>query len=370
MQVVHFSMTRLAGAPIRLVRALNALAAQGGGRIGGEPFEARLVDLERWGHYDTDVIFSETPEPAVELARAADVIHLHNYLDRDSGCFAPIDFHELEKRGARLLRHFHSTPELVASMAGATPRAVLECTIPAVVIAQYPERFYPHARVVPNLVPENEPDYLPCAPAARPDFDAAFTPTKLTSAWEDRWNTKGAPETVAMLETACRNAGTGRIKVVSGQPLKVALAAKRAARLVVDDLVNGSYHLSGLEGLCLGKPTLAWLDERSKLLLRVFSGSQHCPFVNVRLEDAGPVAEHLLRDPALCADLGQESRRWIENHWTSARHAAAYADIYTQLLRDPTSIRRQPELALDTPARAFHARTLPDLVYAARRARR
>lgn len=356
LRVVHFSLTPLAGMPLRLVRAL--------GRHAG--IEARLVDASRFGLYGQDVVFDETPELAVALAEAADVIHLHNYLNLASTAFAPIDFAALARRGARVVRQFHSTPALVAGTMGIPVAELLADRLPALVIAQYPERLYPNALVVPNFVPEDEPGYQPGD--APPEVDVFFSHTKTTGAFEDRWNTKGAPETMALLAELGATAGVTS-DCVTGAPLEQALARKRRARLVVDDLASGSYHLTGLEGLAMAKPTLSFLDGRCLELLAAFAGTARCPFVNVRLEDAGPVVRALLADPQAAADVGLAGRDWLLAHFSARTRVAYYVAAYEALLRDPGSVRRQPEFSLDGPAARFFASALPEAVHQARRDR-
>jgi hypothetical protein len=355
MRVVHFSNNSLAGAPILLVRALCAHAG----------IAARLVDTRRFGLYEHDVVFEESPEEAVELAAGADILHLHNFLDADSPDFAPIDFAALAKKGARLLRHFHSTPSLVAERRGMTVAELMASPTPTVVIAQYPERLYPDAMVVPNLIPQDDPAYLPNP--APPDWDVFYCPTKTYGAWENRWNTKGAPETAALLARLAEKTGA-RVNARDGSnlvPLAQVMDEKARSRIVIDDLVNGSYHLSGLEGLSLGRAVLNYLDERTLALLRHFSGSESHPFCNLRLEEAGELLEYLLAHPDEAADVGAAGRDWIERHWTRRRLAGFYREVYEKLLADPGLIVRQPELALTRTGR-FFTLTLPEVVYQAR----
>ncbi len=354
MLVLHFSTTPLAGMPIRLVQALNRHTQ----------VTARLVDTRRFGIYDHDVVFEETPEEALALAEAADVIHLHNYLDYSSTAFAPIDFAALATKGIPIVRQFHSTPELVAQVMGISPKELLAQDIPCLSIAQYPERLYPKAMVVPNFVPETQPSYLP---GDRPStWDIFYSHTKDMSAWADRWSTKGMPEIVHMLDGL--TAATGcRVRVATGRPLAEVLAEKRRSRMVVDDLVTGSYHLTGMEGLAQAKPVLARLDGRSLELLRYFSGVDVQPFINVRLEDAPEALKHLLEDPELCRELGRSGREWLTTHWSEATMIDRYVDVYELLLKDPALVRRQPELSLEPRARYFMAKTLPDLIHKARK---
>lgn len=340
--------------PVRLVQALNRHT----------DVRARLVDLKRFGLYDHDVVFSEAPDEALALAEEADVIHLHNYLDQSSRHFGAVDFGRLERQGKRVVRQFHSDPWLVAQVMGISPEALLAQDIPCIAIAQYPERLYPRAMVVPNFVPETGQAYLPSSKTPR--FDIFYSPTKEFGAWEDRWSTKGKPEATRVIErVAARTRATYRI--VTGAPLDEALALKRASRIVLDDMVTGSYHLTGLEGLAQGKCVLSWLDERSLALVRHFSGCEAHPFVNCRLEDAAVVLEHLLADPAMVRELGARGREWIADRWPEERMIRRYVEVYELLLEDPALVARQKELALDSPSRYFHFRTLPDLIHRARK---
>ncbi|MGJ3522738.1 cytidylyltransferase domain-containing protein [Nitratidesulfovibrio sp. D1] len=379
MRVVHFAVTPLAGAPLRLVRALNA-------HLPG--CTARLVDLTRYGSEDfgQDVVFDETPDLARELAEQADILHFHNYLDLDSRHFAPIDFRALAERGALpkknvlAVRQFHSEPGLVAGRMGITPAALLAQPIPALVVGQFQERCYPRARVVPNPLPIDDADYLPHDPAVHGPLrhDVFLSPTRLHSAWADRWNTKARPEAEAAVRAACLPRGASW-HLVHRTPLAQTLAAKRLARIVVDDLVTGSCHLTGLEGLAQGKPVLAHLDGRCRRVLAHMAGpdthpTDACPpdsspFVDVRLEDAAHVLGHLLDHPDEAQEVGRAARTWMEAHWRPERIAAAYGAAYASLARDPVAAARnwrQPDLALDGPAKRFFAVTLPDLVHAAR----
>ena len=94
MRIVHLSNNSLAGAPIRLVRALR----------NHTDHDLRLVDLKRYplelgGYYEYDVVFEETGDKAIEIVRKADVLHLHNYIDLESDAFSPLNFKELKKQG-------------------------------------------------------------------------------------------------------------------------------------------------------------------------------------------------------------------------------------------------------------------------------
>lgn len=356
-RVVTFSTTPLAGAPIRIVRALQRHTG----------IEVRHVDLKRWDIFEHDHVHEEDPAKTLELAEQADILHLFNYLDARSQEFAPVDFAALAARGKRLVRMFESTPMQVAAHMGIPLDEVLYDPIPKLVIAQYPERFFPTARVVPNIVPQDDAAYLP---NAKPTEGAGvvYCPSWWRGAWQERWDTKGMPETVAMLEDLHRRTGLP-FRTIHKRPFVEAMEAKRHAAIVIDELVTGSYHLSSLEGLALGKPVLAYLDGRTEAVLRMVSGSDALPFVNVRLEDAAEVLVHLARQRDERHAVGAEGRAWIDSYWRDAELVRHYVAAYEDLMDDPRRIARQPELALDRPARRFRAIALPDRIHEARRRR-
>ena len=300
------------------------------------------------------------------LSNDADIIHLHNYLDCRSEQFSPIDFDQLKKNGKRVLRHFHSTPDWIAEQMHISEEALLSCNLPSLVIAQYPERFFTKSRVVPNLIPHSKPLYIPLSDNEPYAYDIFFSPTKTAGAFERRWDTKAAPETTELLNKIAGRTGCTS-KIISGIPLHKVLEHKRCARVVVDDLVTGSYHLTGLEGLSQGKPVLSFLDERSLQLLRYVSGSDHCPFINVRLEDAEEVLEWLVFHPEQCMEIGDAGRSWIMKHWNEAKLIRHFVQAYADLMENPDVLTRQRTLSPEGPVHHFFHRTLPDIIYQARK---
>lgn len=351
--ILHFSRTPLAGAPIRLVRALQ----------NHTNYNVHLVDLKKWGIFDQDIIFSENSEQAMELAEDADIIHLHNYLDYNSNDFSPINFQELHNEGKIFVRQFHSHPQLVAREMKISISDLLDSPIPSLVIAQFQERYYPTARVVPNIIPQDDPYYK----KSKEDTSETifFSPSAKDSILADRWNTKGAYETIKILKKVSQNTGCP-LKIMSGKPLDQVLRMKGQAKVVVDELITGSYHMSGLEGLSLGKPVFAYLDPRVDYVLREISGAKYSPFINIRLEDAQKVMINLLNHPDASYEIGKASRKWIEEYWSEQKLIRHYEDVYKKLLVDPAMLTRQESLAMTDPAMHYRSIDLPDHIYSSR----
>jgi hypothetical protein len=353
LRIVHLSKTMLAGFPIALVRALQ--------RHSG--YEVRLVDLHRWGRFEHDLVFDEQPEVALDLARSADIIHLHNYLDFDSADFRPIDLHELRRKGTLFVRQFSTHPEAVASVLGQSVSQLLGSPIPSLVLAQFQERYYPAARVAPNIVLQDHPALLPARGEAI--YAVAYAPTSDRGAWEERWNTKGVPETLAVLRAFERRTGH-RVRIEPlGPSQERVLAERRRSLITIDELVTGSYHRTALEGLCLARATLAFLDQRTSRVLAEIAGTSECPFVNVRLEESLEVLCHLAAHRDEADEIGRDGRRWLDRHWSDSRLVRHYVEAY-QMLMTSGQLERQAGLRLGSAGTRFLAVALPDLVYAAR----
>jgi len=350
LRVVHLSKSSLAGQPHRLVKALQRYTN----------YDVRMVDLHRWNIYSHDLIFTEELEKCVELVQNADIVHFHNYLDLNSTSFAPLDFKDLHAKGKAFIRQIHSEPNALSRIMGISVNEVLSCDLPTLVIAQYPERFFPNARVVPNNIPIDALDYIPTRDSTY--WDLFFSPTKAISAWEDRWNTKGTPETLYMMEKIAGETGC-LTKSITQRPLSEVLYEKRRSYIVLDDMITGSYHLSGLEGLSMAKPTLAYLDERIRRVLLDVSGASTIPFINTQLENANVIIKYFLQHRDEGSEIGQSGRQWLEQYWSEESIIQHYKDIYEKLLYDPSLICRQKSLQIDNKTQQFFALTLPDLNY-------
>lgn len=356
LKIVSFSKTKLAGAPIRVAQAVGRL----------EGFETRHVDLERWGVFPHDHVHAESAEETLRLTQEADILHLHNHVHLDSADFAPINFRQLWEQGKPIVWHFHSTPMLVARQTGLPLKTFVEPEIPQIVIAQYPERFLPRAQVVPNLVPQDDADYQGL-PFEQCRYDISYAPSSKNSAWSTRWDTKGMPETVAMLRQLEQKDGT-RVKVTHNVSLAEVLAAKRQSKIVLDEMVTGSYHISALEGLAMARATGGYLDARTDYVMRTISGAPDLPFINLRLEESKRILRYLLAHPKELQDIASYGREWMDRYWRDLTVAEHFRRLYHQLLDDPTRVQRQEEFALDRPSRRFVAHGMADAIYESRKA--
>ncbi|MGC7411309.1 hypothetical protein [Pandoraea pneumonica] len=355
MKVVHISHTPVAGSPGNIVSALNRHT----------DIEARHIVFDAAAYqtrtFAVDIDWKRQRDVALDVIAAADVIHIHQIFPMDKTFGA--DFPQLFT-DKKLIRQFHSAPELWAREDAEMRERIVNDPIPQLVIAQGPERFYPFARVVPNIVPLNDPRYLPqpelAGDTGRPVV--VFSPSGRSSGWRKRWETKGAPQTLRLLRRLERR-GLCEVRLITGTPHDECLRLKQSAAIALDECVTGNYHLSGLEALSQGKPTLGHLDNRVQAQLRRLTGAWELPWVDVPLEAAEAPLVELLTNASLRAQIGAASRRWMETYYQESAMVEHYRQAYLDLFNAP---HRFTERRIDD-ASQWLAVSLPNMRWRARR---
>ena len=239
---------------------------------------------------------------------------------------------------------------------------VFDGEIPSLASAQFQERYYPDARVVPIIIPQDEALYRP---SGEPGDGIFYGPSQSHDMWQYRWETKGAPETRALLGKVSRKTGC-RVAYVTGRPLRESLDAKRGAAIVIDELVNGSYHTTTLEGLSVGRAVVTYLDPRVRRVMAEMAGTEHCPVVSAHLDEALDVLLHLVDHPEETAEVGAAARRWFEHYWADHIQVRHFEEVYGALADDPEKVSRQEALRLDGTAGRFLSIALPDRIHEAR----
>lgn len=328
MKIVHFSHTPLVGAPGRISRAISEL----------DDHESRWVVLhDNYGsmEFDIDWLWSEDKEEVIEYTRNADVIHLHNYIDLNTIDFLPINFEDMWKRKVPIVRQFHSHPEFIAKYMGVPVERVITCPIPKLVIAQFQERYYQNAFLVPNIVNSN----IEKVQNTERVLQVGFAPSSFRSAHDSRWYTKGYPETRKVLKRIEKKLNRVekliKLDFIENVSHKDCIERKSKCDLFIDDLVTGSYHLNTLESLSLGIATMCYIDRRLSRVLREFSGSDEFPVINVGLENIEPVLSYLSMNPGLVRDMGNKSREWMKSKWSTQVMVKKYIQAYSLVANEP-----------------------------------
>ena len=333
MQILHLALTPLVGAPMRICRALAL----------HEGISARFAVLDTnvgaYGrmNFDTDLQWARDRDEIVELAKTADVLHLHNFIDLDSQHFNPINIRKLWNDGRPMVRHFHSTPNSIATFMRTTAMAVIDCPIPKLVIPQYPARFFSKAKIVPNIILDEE---ITRTIDTRADvLRVGYAPTRFNSGRDSRWDTKGYIETLRLLKAVARKAAKRNVDIHLDLIEQVAhaecLRRKSACHIVIDDLVTGSYHLNTLESLACGSVCLTYMDRTTQQAVFDLTGRSDFPALSVGLEDAEAVLLDLASNRELVELVGLHSREWMTRHWAPEKMASHFLDAYTHVIAHP-----------------------------------
>jgi hypothetical protein len=306
---------------------------------------ARFAVLDATGgvydrmQFDLDLQWAKDQEEIIELARTADVLHLHNFIDLASRHFAPIDINKLWMAGKPMVRQFHSSPESIAAYMKTPISALYDCPIPKLVIAQFQARYYPTAKLVPNIVfgGEMRRDGGPRKGSSR----VGYAPTRFNSGRAERWDTKGYRETMKMLQSVSRKAASRNIEIevdcIEQASHAECLRRKAACHVVIDDLVTGSYHLNTLESLAAGSACLTYMDRATQQAVFDLTGRGDFPALSVGLEDAEAVLLALAADRPLVVALGQHACNWMARHWAPKDMARHFLAAYEHVLANPHS---------------------------------
>ena len=337
--VLHIARTSLAGAPIRIVDALNKYTE----------YEARLAVYlpirlpdERL-MYKEDISW-ENPNQrieVVELAKRADVIHMHHFMNTDITNPFLLDFDYLKKPTCKILRHFDSDRDFLSKTEIRYEETYKNDKLPKVVIPHYPERTFPDLDIVPNIIPINDELYKPVE-TNNEKLKVVYSASNRTSYKDARWATKGYPEVSPLLKNLSEKYNFEYIEI-NNMTFKEAMSIKQQADIVIGDVVTGSYHLTELEALAQGKPSITYLDGRSIMTFMNTFKSPDIPFVNANIDNLEYAIKDLIENKDLRKQIGIFSREWIEKYYDDSKLVKKFVQIYDDILLDKSIIRKNSE---------------------------
>ena len=346
--------TPLAGAPIRLVSALNKYSE----------VDARLINYnpkcygERTFPEDLDWGDETQKAVAMDIIREADVFHVHHPIDVDSSrnVFG-INFSEVNP-SAKFLFQIHSD---LKHFDEAKRDFLLNIAHQKCVIMHCPERDLIGCPVVPNIVDIESATMLPKVTKNKRPV-VFYSPSSPYGVADHRWNSKGKPEVLKVLLSIQKKVDF-EIRLVENTPYEECMQIKRDSDIVIDDITTGSFHLSALEGLSMGKPTISFLDSRAVAVCSTLTRSRDLPFVNVRLKELERPLTELLVDQSLRECVGSYSRHWMESHYNVHQNIGIYVDLYDEILSKDI----HPEVITDTDeyfkAKDFLFREVNDYIW-------
>lgn len=320
MRILMLAVNDPAGTAIAFAKALGTHTSH----------VCRVVTLEtRYNHaWDADLHLPDLDEAGLaeveHLLRASDVFHFHMTADEDTpfGPFFPRD----HLAGKAVVHHHHGHPDFRAhpekyrEKYRARGRRNLLVSTPDLL------RKLPEARWLPNLVPVNDPLYLPCAgpkaePPARP-VTIAHSPTR-----KDLKNTDELLASVAALQA---EGAPVALEMLDACPHVFCLRRKRLAHLCFDHL-QGYYGMSSLEALSQGVPVVSGLDDWNAGHIRERFGVERLPWVVSSPARLTGDLRELARDADRRRAVGAASRAFMETVWSDRAVAAQLAAFYDRL---------------------------------------
>lgn len=358
MLVVHLSLSPLAGAPIRIVDALNQWTS----------FHCRLINFNPGLYgartFPEDLIWAQDQDVCLELIKTADILHFHHYFDleTENNPFN-INFRDRAKKSAKFIRQYHTDLFQLCQWNKCSPSAILNDRYPRIVIAHCAERTFLDTFIVPNILPIQSELLCPEVTQNRRErvfFSASFD----TSMWHARWNTKGLPEVRAKFEYLQTRKDFDFL-LVSNTPYEQCQKLKQQSDIVIGDTTSGGFHLTDLEALSQGKPTFTYLDGRSQMVLQQLLNCNELPFINARLDEIDAPFLTVLGDKCLREEIGQLSREWIEKYYSEQVLVTFYEEAYAKILSGEPLCRQ--DFFYFQKAKAFLYNTLYDLQWEERR---
>ncbi|MBW1723548.1 MAG: glycosyltransferase [Deltaproteobacteria bacterium] len=287
-----------------------------------------ITTAEKYGFdYDKDIHLPDIRDDdfgeVEQLLKEADIIHFHVLRDENSH-LGPLVIRDYIK-GKRILHHHHGHPDFIINAQVYNEkyrklgRRVIVSTPDLLKVAE-------NATWVPNLVPLNDPLFLP-----RYDDSLPSTSVRICQSPTRKYHkhTREFKEAIDNLKKKF----PGRIEpiIIELLPYKECLRIKRACHVVFDHM-RGWFGIASLESLSQGKPVIAGLDDWNIRCIREFTGSDTLPWVIARnREELEDRLTELVVDAELRDQIGRSSRLFMEGCWTEQKVISLLMAIYQTL---------------------------------------
>lgn len=254
------------------------------------------------------------------LLKESDIFHFHMTADDklELGPFKVSDY----IRGKKIVHHHHGHPDFrgnpdkYRTKYRSLKRQNLIVSTPDLL------KKMPEARWVPNLVPLNDPLYLPQKAFENGCITIGQSPTR-----QELKNTSDLIEVIGKLKTQFKEPKID-IDVIANTDHRECLERKRNCHIIFDHM-QGYYGVSSLESLSQGKPVIAGLDEWNCKHIKAFTGTGDLPWVIARNnKELGYKLEALIAKPELMATIGAGSRNFMEACWTEEQVLESLLKIY------------------------------------------
>lgn len=315
-KVLHLSDTSLSGSPVRISKLISKYS---------HTWDSTHVVWEaRTGYreFETDIVGKSCdPDRLRNIIEEADFIHYHNRWRRQEifkklGMVPPKKPSVIQIHSPRYEKDERFDDEARSG-------------VPIAVVAQYQVREWESdlTYVVPNVVDIWAPEYQRVQPAKRAVPVVSYAPSNCNIRG---WNDKGYDVTAPILKRLNLD-HIINYQLIVKQPHGLAMAKKKLADIGIDEIVTGSYHLSSLEYLSLGIPCYANIDEKTESVVKTLTGCTELPWIKAGPQTFKTSLINLVKSGEW-AEMGANSRLWMENYWNPERLVNEYTSMYEELL--------------------------------------
>jgi hypothetical protein len=285
-------MTPLAGAPYETMKCLNKYS-------NGNLTIRWIANTDRYSGtriFPRDLLWGGNREECENLLRSADVIHIQNQIPND---MLPLISNK------RLLAQFHSCPRhpSVDTIMKLTPH----CYTISQPMQMKAFHDLPH---LPNMM---DPEEFVPAKTDNPKPRLVFAPT---NDWVSRaLGSKGKDDVIPILN---RLKNRAEIEIFSNLEYYSNLEIKRGADILIDDVINGTFNKTAIEGCCFG--------------LAVVSGSEGGGWIPSDIYMLEKTLLNLLDGTNLNA-AKKHSRDWIMTKYHPRYLTNLYCQAYEKVLQ-------------------------------------
>lgn len=252
-----------------------------------------------------------------ELLKTSDVFHFHMTADEyiELGPFKPVDY----LRGKLVVHHHHGHPDFRGNpenyrrkYRGRRRRNLLVSTPDLL-------KLLPGAKWQPNLVPINEPLYIPLEDKPEVPVIISHSPT--------RKDLKNTDEFVRAVNEIKKSSNVPiELRLIENTPHKECLQLKRESHILFDHM-QGYFGVSSLEGLSQGLCVIAGIDAWNRRCIEAFTGAVEMPWELTDHENLKECIYSLVSEPEYLRGRSIKSRAFMKNHWHPRRVAAHMVGI-------------------------------------------
>lgn len=264
--------------------------------------------------------------------RSADLLHFHN-------C-SPV-------RAADWKWRFYGKPFVIQIHSDHGQANRLHKMFPdrCITLSQKHALLRPELPAVPNIIPIHAERYSPNGSSFKGEpgcVGIVYSPSSKADPNDYAGKTcgKGYTKVKPILDKLRTRYGREKVYVRSmwGYPKHGVLEMKKEADIVIDEVVTGGFHLSGLEGLSLGCVTIGNLSPEVQMVLKRVTGSplEALPWYQSRMSllegDLIKLIDRKLDDPEALVDSRAKGRAWIEKYYRPEALIKYYERVYDFML--------------------------------------